>query len=418
MNKKRVIGAALAGALLFVPYIAESSAVLADGFYVNQTNAERADITNWVANSSEQISTNIQSQHINVNDLNGSRYVIQWGDTLSGISQATGIPMRKLAYDNHIRNIDLIYAGDILILNRNGSYVPSDWNYEGHGTHVANTKVTINNFVDNSDNSVTIVDSPITVNNTTNNNSTTNNSSTNNETNEKTTTTINNSDYESPVDPVATTTAGSDSSTASSDTTAAAEKDADSINATTDSQTTTSDSNANKTSASTTTSSKSGLEDSDFADEVSSKLADQLGVDASKVSVDFGGDSSSAASADSESSDVDAESTDTDSQTVYDDDQSISIASDKLSAKNAAKVAKKIYKQLESDDKLSDVTDADSIDVTLSATDGGYDFNISLSSESSDDTDSNSSSESDTASDTNSSSVTTSSDDTTDAEDY
>jgi hypothetical protein len=418
MNKKRVIGAALAGALLFVPYIAESSAVLADGFYVNQTNAERADITNWVANSSEQISTNIQSQHINVNDLNGSRYVIQWGDTLSGISQATGIPMRKLAYDNHIRNIDLIYAGDILILNRNGSYVPSDWNYEGHGTHVANTKVTINNFVDNSDNSVTIVDSPITVNNTTNNNSTTNNSSTNNETNEKTTTTINNSDYESPVDPVATTTAGSDSSAASSDTTAAAEKDADSINATTDSQTTTSDSNANKTSASTTTSSKSGLEDSDFADEVSSKLADQLGVDTSKVSVDFGGDSSSAASADSESSDVDAEATDTDSQTVYDDDQSISIASDKLSAKNAAKVAKKIYKQLESDDKLSDVTDADSIDVTLSATDGGYDFNISLSSESSDDSDSNSSSESDTASDTNSSSVTTSSDDTTDAEDY
>lgn len=418
MNKKRVIGAALAGALLFVPYIAESSAVLADGFYVNQTNAERADITNWVANSSEQISTNIQSQHINVNDLNGSRYVIQWGDTLSGISQATGIPMRKLAYDNHIRNIDLIYAGDILILNRNGSYVPSDWNYEGHGTHVANTKVTINNFVDNSDNSVTIVDSPITVNNTTNNNSTTNNSSTNNETNEKTTTTINNSDYESPVDPVATTTAGSDSSAASSDTTAAAERDADSINATTDSQTTTSDSNANKTSASTTTSSKSGLEDSDFADEVSSKLADQLGVDTSKVSVDFGGDSSSAASADSESSDVDAEATDTDSQTVYDDDQSISIASDKLSAKNAAKVAKKIYKQLESDDKLSDVTDADSIDVTLSATDGGYDFNISLSSESSDDSDSNSSSESDTASDTNSSSVTTSSDDTTDAEDY
>lgn len=409
MNKKRVIGAALAGALLFVPYIAESSAVLADGFYVNQTNAERADITNWVANSSEQISTNIQSQHINVNDLNGSRYVIQWGDTLSGISQATGIPIRKLAYDNHIRNIDLIYAGDILILNRNGSYVPSDWSYEGHGTHVANTKVTINNFIDNSDNSVTIVNSPITVNETTNNSSTTNNN------NEKTTTTIDNKDYESPVNPVATTTAGSGSSTTGSDAAAAAEKDADNINATTDSQTTTTDSNANSTS--TSSSSKSGLEDSDFADEVSSKLADQLGIEASKVSVDLGDSSSSDASADSESSDADAEETDSNSQTVYDDDQSISMASDKLSATNAAEAAKKIYKQLESDDKLSDVTDADSIDVTLSTTDGGYDFNISLSS-SSNDSDSDNSSESDTTSDTTSSSVTTSSDDTTDAEDY
>lgn len=407
MNKKRVIGAALAGALLFVPYIAESSAVLADGFYVNQTNAERADITNWVANSSEQISTNIQSQHINVNDLNGSRYVIQWGDTLSGISQATGIPIRKLAYDNHIRNIDLIYAGDILILNRNGSYVPNDWSYEGHGTHVANTKVTINNFIDNSDNSVTIVNSPITVNETTNNSSTTNNNS------EKTTTTIDNKDYESPVNPVATTTAGSGSSTTGSD--AAAEKDADNINATTDSQTTTTDSNANSTS--TSSSSKSGLEDSDFADKVSSKLADQLGIDASKVNVDLGDSSSSDASADSESSDADAEETDSNSQTVYDDDQSISMASDKLSATNAAEVAKKIYKQLESDDKLSDVTDADSIDVTLSTTDGGYDFNISLSS-SSNDSDSDNSSESDITSDTTSSSVTTSSDDTTDAEDY
>lgn len=411
MNKKRVIGAALAGALLFVPYIAESSAVLADGFYVNQTNAERADITNWVANSSEQISTNIQAQHINVNDLNGSQYVIQWGDTLSGISQATGIPIRKLAYDNHIRNIDLIYAGDILILNRNGSYVPSDWSYEGEGTHVANTKVTINNFIDNSDNSVTIVNSPININE--NNTSNTSNDSKTN-VSEKSKTTISDSDYESPVDPVAKPNSGSESSATGSDTTAATEKDADSINATTDSQKTTTDSNATTTSSS----SKSGLEDSNFTDEVSSKLADKLGVAADKVSVTLGGSSSSSnATADSESGDTN--SADTSSQNVYDDDQSIALSSDKLSAKNADKLAKKIYQQLNSDDKLSDVTDANQIEVTLSTTNSGYDFNIALSANSSDDSDTNSSSDSDTASDTTSSSVTTSSDETTtDAEDY
>ena len=57
------------------------------------------------------------TQNINAQQLDGQQYVIKWGDTLWGISQATGISIEKLAYDNNIQNIDLIFADDVLILN-------------------------------------------------------------------------------------------------------------------------------------------------------------------------------------------------------------------------------------------------------------------------------------------------------------
>ena len=57
MNKKRITGAALATALLFAPLAIQTSTAMADSFYTQQTNAERADITNWVANTTEDIST-------------------------------------------------------------------------------------------------------------------------------------------------------------------------------------------------------------------------------------------------------------------------------------------------------------------------------------------------------------------------
>ncbi|MEE6749788.1 hypothetical protein RAO19_00645 [Pediococcus acidilactici] len=59
MNKKRVAGAALASALLFAPLTLQSATALADSFYTSQTNAERADITNWVANTSQEISNKV-----------------------------------------------------------------------------------------------------------------------------------------------------------------------------------------------------------------------------------------------------------------------------------------------------------------------------------------------------------------------
>ncbi|WP_165209135.1 LysM peptidoglycan-binding domain-containing protein [Streptococcus tangpeifui] len=154
MRKKEVLGCALMMSALVLPMSVEAKAA-ANSFYDNQTNAQRADITNWVASTPTQISQNMSSQKINVNHLDGERYIIQWGDTLWGISQATGISVQKLAYDNHIANVDLIYAGDILILKRDGQ-VPAEYHYKGSGHYVAQTSITINfSYQDN--NTIVIV---------------------------------------------------------------------------------------------------------------------------------------------------------------------------------------------------------------------------------------------------------------------
>lgn len=170
MNFKKQIGAAALTAVLVAPLVLAPVSAAADDFYSNQTTAEQADITNWVANTPDQISNNMSSQHIDLNNLNGTRYIIQWGDTLSGISAATGISVQKLAYDNNIQNVNLIYAGDVLILNRDDS-VPSDYQVTGNPNVVAQTKVVISN----TDNSVNIDNSVYKVNSDNSSNSTTNN---------------------------------------------------------------------------------------------------------------------------------------------------------------------------------------------------------------------------------------------------
>lgn len=364
MNRKRILSAALASALLFAPFLGQTSSVLVNSFYANQTNAERADITNWVANDMEQISSNISSQHIDVNNLDQSKYIIQWGNTLSGISAATGISVRKLAYDNNIKNVDLIYAGDTLILNRDG-YVPADWYYQGDGTWVANTKVTINNFIDNSDNTVNINVSPVTV----------NDSSTNKSTNV----------YASPADSNAnsgSTTAAADEDTASTKAAAASPK-----HEAADSDTDTTNASSDDTSSTTS----AILDDDEFADAISDKLADKLGLeDESALSVDFT-EQDEDTTTDSESSDTEDESAesvddessdeaneDSETETLYDEDQPIVTSNTKQTTKNANKLAKKIYRQLKEDNKLSDITDADDIEVIVIATAGGFDFNVAL----------------------------------------
>lgn len=145
MKKKNYVGKAFMFGALLAPIGMPTVSVLADSFYQNQTSAHAADITNWIASTPEQITNNLTTQNINPKQLNGQQYVIQWGDTLWGISQATGISVEKLAYDNNIQNIDLIYAGDVLILNRDGQ-VPTDYHVTGSGHRCANSKVVINNY--------------------------------------------------------------------------------------------------------------------------------------------------------------------------------------------------------------------------------------------------------------------------------
>lgn len=145
MKKKNYVSKAVMLGALLAPIGMPTVSVLADSFYQNQTSAHAADITNWIASTPEQITNNLTTQNINPQQLDGQQYVIQWGDTLWGISQATGISIEKLAYDNNIQNIDLIFAGDVLILKRDGD-VPAGYHVTGNGYRCANSKVVINNY--------------------------------------------------------------------------------------------------------------------------------------------------------------------------------------------------------------------------------------------------------------------------------
>ncbi|MBF8969774.1 MULTISPECIES: LysM domain-containing protein [unclassified Streptococcus] len=160
MKKKHLLGTTLLLGSFVTPAVLQTAAVVrADEFYQYQSTAQAADITNWIASTPEQIKQNMQNQNIRVDESgsvvdagqDGQIYVIQWGDTLWGISQATGISIAKLAYDNNIQNVDLIYAGDTLILKRDGQ-VPVDYKYNGYGQHCAMTKVVINNYIHNGNN--------------------------------------------------------------------------------------------------------------------------------------------------------------------------------------------------------------------------------------------------------------------------
>ena len=145
MKKKNYISKAVMLGALLAPIGMPTVSVLADSFYQNQTSAHAADITNWIASTPEQITNNLTTQNINPQQLDGQKYVIQWGDTLWGISQATGISIEKLAYDNNIQNIDLIFAGDVLILKRDGD-VPAGYHVTGNGYRCAHSKIVINNY--------------------------------------------------------------------------------------------------------------------------------------------------------------------------------------------------------------------------------------------------------------------------------
>lgn len=64
----------------------------------------------WGANSVEQVRAEIERQRAVGLDV----YVIQWGDTLSVLAQATGKTVDQIAAENNLGNIHLIFTGDIL----------------------------------------------------------------------------------------------------------------------------------------------------------------------------------------------------------------------------------------------------------------------------------------------------------------
>ncbi|OZS41148.1 LysM peptidoglycan-binding domain-containing protein [Enterococcus hirae] len=80
------------------------------------TAHEKVAAAEWIPRTVEQIKA----------DMKGNEYTIVWGDTLSGISQATNISVQKLADMNKIANVDLIYAGNKLVFDGNVATVQNN----------------------------------------------------------------------------------------------------------------------------------------------------------------------------------------------------------------------------------------------------------------------------------------------------
>lgn len=95
-----------------------------------------ANAAEWKARTVDQIKADIAK-------TNGKEYIITWGDTLSGISQATNMTVDALAQLNSIANVDLIFAGNKLIFDGDVMTVQND-----QGETVAQTVVTPERKVD------------------------------------------------------------------------------------------------------------------------------------------------------------------------------------------------------------------------------------------------------------------------------
>lgn len=81
-------------------------------------NITTASAQTWVARSSQEISNSLST--------GDGVYVIQWGDTLSSIAEATGHSVESLAVINEISDVHLIQAGAVLYFddaNNTVSYV-------------------------------------------------------------------------------------------------------------------------------------------------------------------------------------------------------------------------------------------------------------------------------------------------------
>lgn len=72
--------------------------------------AEESTLPEWTANSVSDVQQELASQNFEET----LTYQIQWGDTLSALSVATGVSVGDIAAQNNIANPDLIYANEYL----------------------------------------------------------------------------------------------------------------------------------------------------------------------------------------------------------------------------------------------------------------------------------------------------------------
>ncbi|MCR1929510.1 MULTISPECIES: LysM peptidoglycan-binding domain-containing protein [Enterococcus] len=108
MKKLKVFVSVVVGAALGVVFVTSG------------TDAHASEVDGvWIPRTVDQIKADIAKAKDN-------KYKIIWGDTLSGISQATNLTVRKLVDMNKIANVDLIYAGNTLVFEGNVVSVEDD----------------------------------------------------------------------------------------------------------------------------------------------------------------------------------------------------------------------------------------------------------------------------------------------------
>lgn len=80
-------------------------------FVTNPISTQAAEYTSetWVARSVQEVKMDLAE--------NSRSYLLIWGDTLSVISEATGVPIQTLVNINHIADRDFILAGDSIYLS-------------------------------------------------------------------------------------------------------------------------------------------------------------------------------------------------------------------------------------------------------------------------------------------------------------
>ena len=105
------------------------------GFTANSASANEVE---WAARTVEEV-----TQDVKKDDNGVQEYTIKWGDTLSVISEATGVSLDSLVQVNEIQNANLIYPGTVLRFSADQKEVSVDNGEEEHSYRVQeNNEVT------------------------------------------------------------------------------------------------------------------------------------------------------------------------------------------------------------------------------------------------------------------------------------
>lgn len=105
------------------------------GFSVTTASANEVE---WTARTVEQV-----KQDVKKDDKGVQEYTIKWGDTLSVISEATGVSLDTLVQVNEIQDANLIYPGTVLRFSADQKEVTVD-----NGTSQHSYRVQDNNEVE------------------------------------------------------------------------------------------------------------------------------------------------------------------------------------------------------------------------------------------------------------------------------